>query len=92
MNKATLVDEVAEVIKTEPVWKAKKIIDLIFDTIKLSVSQGEKVHIAGFGIFYAKDRSARSGRNPKTGEIVQVQATRTPKFRAGEGFKRAMKA
>ena len=59
----------------------------MFDAIQEAVAQGEKVAITGFGVFEKVDRAARTGRNPSTGEPVEVKASSVPKFRPGSEFK-----
>ncbi|NJL01240.1 MAG: HU family DNA-binding protein [Spirulinaceae cyanobacterium RM2_2_10] len=86
MNKGELVDTVADKVDV-----TKKDIDLIigamFDSIMEAVSKGEKVVLVGFGSFEARDRRAREGRNPQTGEKIEIKATRVPVFSAGKLFK-----
>lgn len=72
--------------------QAEKIVDSTFDWITKMVAGGEKVLISGFGAFEAKKRHARLGINPRTGEKITIPETITPKFRAGKGLKRAVKA
>ncbi len=90
MNKAALVDKVNEVLGTTKV-QAESIVDLIFDSITTSLKAGNEVSVAGFGIFSAKQRAARSARNPRTGEMVKVAAMRVPKFRAAKALKDAVR-
>lgn len=90
MNKAALVEKVHEVLGTTKV-QAESIVDLVFDTITTSLKKGNEVSIAGFGIFSAKQRAARSARNPRTGEMVKVAAMKVPKFRAAKALKDAVK-
>jgi len=71
--------------------QAERIVDGIFDSIINTLKSGGEVSIAGFGIFSVKNRAARMARNPKTGESVNVSATRVPKFRASKGLKDAVK-
>ena len=56
----------------------------------MSLRKGDEVTLVGFGTFYASSRSARTGRNPKTGEAVEIKAARVPKFRAGKALKDAI--
>lgn len=72
--------------------EAERLVDGIFDGMVSSLKKGEEVSIAGFGIFSVKDRAARQARNPRTGEMVQVAATKVPKFRAAKGLKDAVKS
>lgn len=90
MNKAALVDIVHEALGTTKV-QAESIVDLVFDTITTSLKKNNEVSIAGFGIFSAKQRAARSARNPRTGEMVKVAAMKVPKFRAAKALKDAVK-
>ncbi|MDA8611295.1 HU family DNA-binding protein [Candidatus Pacebacteria bacterium] len=90
MNKAALVEKVHGVLGGTKV-DAEKAVDTVFDSIKASLKGGEEVSVAGFGIFEAKMRAARTARNPRTGEPIQVPAMRTPKFRAAKALKDAVK-
>ena len=90
MNKAALVDKVNEVLGTTKV-QAESVVDTIFDSITSTLKKGDEVSVAGFGIFSAKKRAARSARNPRTGEIVKVAAMNVPKFRAAKALKDAVK-
>jgi len=86
MNKADLVNLVAartELTKTD----VSLVIDAAIDTIIDSVVEGKKVSILGFGSFEPRDRSARQGLNPKTGEKIKIPAKRVPAFTAGKMFK-----
>jgi DNA-binding protein HU-beta len=90
MNKGELIDAVAR-NTGESKATAEKIINETLDTIVSGVVANGKVAITGFGTFEARDRAARTGRNPQTGEAIQVAATRVPAFKAGKGFKDAVK-
>ena len=90
MNKATIAESLHEKLGGSKA-EAERIVDGIFDGIKDALSNGEEVSIAGFGIFSARDRAARKARNPRTGETIDVAATRVPKFRAGKALKDAVK-
>lgn len=90
MNKMALVEAVQT--KLDCTKKtAEDAVETVFDTIIQTLSQGEEVSIAGFGVFLAKKRDARMGVNPRTGEKIQIKATTTPKFRAGKALKEAVK-
>ncbi len=91
MNKQALVELVHEKIGGTKV-QAEEIVNAMFDAIVATLSKGDEVSIAGIGIFSVKDRAARVARNPKTGEPVQVAATKVPKFRAAKALKEAVKA
>ena len=89
MNKGELVDVVAVqagVTKKE----ADEILTATLDVIKETVANGEKVSLIGFGAFEPRQRSAREGRNPKTGEKLTIPATTVPAFSAGKPFKAAV--
>ncbi|MDD5032934.1 MAG: HU family DNA-binding protein [Candidatus Pacebacteria bacterium] len=90
MNKASIVENVAAMTAGSKA-EAERIVDGIFDSIVSTLKKGEEVSIAGFGIFAVKARAARQARNPKTGEMVQVAATKVPKFRASKALKDAVK-
>ena len=91
MNKIELADAVA---KRTSISKSdcEKMVNSVFEVIKDALSAGGKVQIAGFGIFEVAERRARRGRNPKTGEEIDVPATVMPKFTARKGLKDAVKA
>ncbi len=90
MNKGELVDQVA--VRTG-LTKAQvsAAIDATLDTIVDSVVSGEKVSILGFGSFESRERSARQGLNPKTGEKIKIPAKKVPAFTAGKLFKDRVK-
>jgi DNA-binding protein HU-beta len=90
MNKAALVEKVHDVLGGTKV-DAEKVVDTVFDSIISALKNGDEVSIAGFGIFQAKMRAARTARNPRTGESISVPAMRTPKFRAAKALKEAVK-
>jgi DNA-binding protein HU-beta len=91
MNKQSLVDKVHEVLGGTKV-QAEEVVSTIFDTIVDSVASGTDVAIAGFGAFVPQDRAARTARNPRTGEPIQVAATTVPKFKVAKAFKDSVKA
>ncbi len=90
MNKAAIVDAVAEKLGGTKA-DAERAVDVMIDSIVDSLKKGDEVSIAGLGIFSAKMRAARTARNPRTGETVQVAAQRVPKFRAAKALKDAVK-
>lgn len=86
MNKGELVDKVAE--KAQVTKKqADLVLSAALDAIVDAVSVGDKVTLVGFGSFESRERKAREGRNPKTGDKMQIPATRVPAFSAGKLFK-----
>jgi DNA-binding protein HU-beta len=90
MNKADLVEAVFT--KQGGTKKsAEEAVETVFDTITKALAKGDEVAISGFGTFLSKKRQARTARNPRTGEAVQVPEMQVPKFRAGKGLKEAVK-
>lgn len=86
MTKTELIATIAEntgITKKD----AERVVNATFETIAAKLAAGEKVQIAGFGIFETKTREARTGRNPLTGETVQIAAKRAPVFKAGKALK-----
>ena len=65
-------------------------VSAVFDAIADALGQGESVTIAGFGTFIARDRAARQGRNPRTGEAIAIAASRTPSFKTGKTLRNAV--
>lgn len=90
MNKAELAQEVAKKTKLSKA-KAWDAINATFEAIKSSLRKGQKVSLVGFGSFSVKQRKARSGRNPKTGETIQIKACKVPAFKAGAELKKGLK-
>lgn len=90
MNKAAIVDAVNATLGTTKV-QAEQVVDTVIDTIINTMKKGEEVSIAGLGIFSVKKRAARTARNPRTGESIQVAAMNVPKFRAAKALKDAVK-
>ena len=86
MNKAELVTSVAE--KAEITKKdASAAIDAVFDTITDSLVNNDKVQLVGFGTFEVRERSERTGKNPRTGEKIIIPAAKVPAFKAGKALK-----
>jgi len=86
LTKAELVREVAE--KTGMTKKdTALLVNALFETIMDALSKGEKVQIAGFGIFEVKERAERVGRNPRTGEEIKIPPRKVPVFRVGKELK-----
>jgi DNA-binding protein HU-beta len=94
VNKTELTDKLADTSKLSKA-DAQRAIDALFDAdkglIARSLKRGDKVTITGFGTFETRKRSARMGRNPRTGERIHISASVTPNFRAGKGLKDAVK-
>ncbi|SFS33509.1 HU family DNA-binding protein [Marininema halotolerans] len=89
MNKAELIDQVAE-----SMGKTKKettlLVEAVLDSISEALRQGEKVSLIGFGNFEVRERAARTGRNPQTGEAIQIEASKVPAFKPGKQLKEAV--
>ena len=89
MNKKDLVKVIAE--KLEITQKAAgEQLDVILEVITEELANGGEVKLAGFGTFSVAERAAREGRNPATGETIQIAASRTPKFKAATALKAAV--
>ncbi len=86
MNKAELVDVVAERVGFTKKETAT-IVEAVLDEITRALSSGERVQLVGFGNFEIRERAARKGRNPQTGEAIQIKASRIPAFRAGKSLR-----
>ena len=90
MNKQAIIDQVHEAIGGTKA-QAEKAVEVIMESIVNTLKKGDEVSIAGLGIFSAKVRAARTARNPRTGETVNVPAMKVPKFRAAKALKDAVK-
>lgn len=90
MNKAAIIDAVHEKLGGTKA-DSERAVDVMIDSIVVSLKKGEEVSIAGLGIFSVKRRAARAARNPRTGETVQVPAMNVPKFRAAKALKDAVR-
>jgi len=88
MNKGDLVNEVAEVLNSKK--DAQAAVECIFSTITDSLSDEESVTLIGFGTFKVVSRAARKGRNPQTGEEMDIEARNVPKFVPGKNLKEAV--
>ncbi len=86
MNKGELVDAVAEKASVTK-KQADAVLSAALETIVDAVSSGDKVTLVGFGSFESRERKAREGRNPKTGDKMEIPATKVPAFSAGKLFK-----
>ncbi|SES87612.1 bacterial nucleoid protein Hbs [Oceanobacillus limi] len=90
MNKTELVSAVAE--KSELSKKdATAAVEAVFESISDSLKEGEKVQLIGFGNFEVRERAARTGRNPQTGEEIQIPASKVPAFKPGKQLKDLVK-
>jgi DNA-binding protein HU-beta len=86
MNKTELIAKVAELTDLSK-KDASKAVDAVFDAISDSLQGGDKVQLVGFGNFEVKSREARKGRNPQTGEEIDIPASKIPSFKAGKSLK-----
>jgi len=89
MNKNELIAQVADKTGASKA-DAGKAVDAVFDAITESLTSGEEVKIIGFGNFSVSHRAASEGRNPRTGDTIQIPASKAPKFKAGKGLKDAV--
>jgi len=90
INKSELTKEVAAKLNSKQ-NEAEKVIDALIESIKDNLAKGEKVQIIGFGSFEVRNRAARKGRNPQTGETLTIPATKVPAFKPGKALKDAVK-
>ncbi len=89
MNKAELIEAVSDAADL-PKSDATKAVDGVIDAITSSLKNGDQVTLVGFGTFLVRDRAARTGRNPRTGEAIQIAAAKVPGFKAGKALKDAV--
>ena len=89
MNKSDLINAVTTVVSTKK--EAQKAVDCVISSITKTLKKGEDVVLTGFGTFKVVNRKARKGRNPNTGEEIQIKASRAPKFTPGKALKEAVK-
>lgn len=90
-NKAELIDNVSAA--TDLTKKdATAAVEAVFESITDTLAKGEKVQVIGFGNFEVRERAARKGRNPQTGEEIQIPASKVPAFKAGKALKEAVKS
>jgi DNA-binding protein HU-beta len=90
MSKQEFVDKVAAAADLSK-KDAAAAVDAVLSTIESELKGGGEVAFTGFGKFHVADRGAREGRNPRTGETMQIAATKVPRFTAGSGLKKAIK-
>ncbi|WP_373751981.1 HU family DNA-binding protein [Jeotgalibaca porci] len=89
-NKAELIEKLAG--KTKLTKKeVTATVDALFEVIQETLASGEKVQVIGFGNFEVRERAARKGRNPQTGEEIQIEASKVPAFKPGKALKDAVK-
>ena len=89
MNKSELTEAVANEADLSKA-SAARAIDAVIDAITNTLKSGDQVAVAGFGTFLVRERSARTGRNPRTGETMEIKASKVPSFKAGKALKDAV--
>ena len=89
MNKGDLINEVAKVVSTKK--EAQEAVDCVLSSITKALKKGDTVTLIGFGTFKVTQRKARKGRNPQTGEEIDIKASKAPKFTPGKSLKEAVK-
>ena len=89
MNKGELIESVAAASGLTRA-DATKAVDAVLDSVTRTLAGGGSVSLVGFGTFSVKARAARMGRNPRTGEAIQIKASNVPGFKAGKGLKDAV--
>ena len=90
MNKTDLINAVAESAEISK-KDASKAIEAVFSTIQDALAAGDKVQLIGFGNFEVRERAARKGRNPQTGDEIEIAASKVPAFKPGKALKDAVK-
>ena len=89
MNKTDLINSVAEQADISK-KDASKAVDAVFDSITETLKKGDNIQLVGFGSFEVRERAARKGRNPQTGDEIEIPATKNPAFRPGKQLKDAV--
>ena len=89
MNKSELIDAIATSADLSKA-AASNALDATLTAIEEALAKGDQVTLVGFGTFSVKERAARTGRNPQTGEEIQISAAKVPSFKAGKGLKDAV--
>ncbi|WP_459499973.1 HU family DNA-binding protein [Bacillus sp. C1] len=90
MNKTELIKNVAQTAEISQ-KEASVVVQTVVESITNTLAAGEKVQLIGFGTFEVRERAARTGRNPQTGEEMQIAASKVPAFKAGKELKEAVK-
>lgn len=90
MNKGELASEISRKTKLSKA-KSLETLNAVFESIRSTLKKGQRVQLVGFGTFSVKQRKARLGRNPKTGEQIQIKARKVPAFSAGSELKNSLK-
>ena len=87
MKKSELVEQVKVKAHLASKKEAERAIAAVFDTIKEVLAAEDKIQVIGFGTFEVKERAARRGRNPRTGDVIEIPASKYPSFKPGKTFK-----
>ncbi|QVK20321.1 HU family DNA-binding protein [Mycoplasmatota bacterium] len=90
MNKIDLIAKISDNVHVSK-KDAELVLNATLTSITEALANGEKVSLTGFGSFETRQRAAREGRNPRTGEVIQISAQNTPAFKAGKALKDAVK-
>ncbi|MDF2715928.1 MAG: family DNA-binding protein [Paenibacillus sp.] len=86
MNKSELINKVAEISEISK-KDATKAVEAVFEAISEALQGGDKVQLVGFGNFEVRERSARKGRNPQTGQEIEIAASKVPSFKPGKALR-----
>ena len=89
MIKVDIINEVSATANITKV-KAEQAVEAVLDAMKNSMKRGERIELRGFGVFQVKPRKRGIGRNPRTGETIQIKASKVPAFKAGKALKDAV--
>lgn len=89
MNKSELIEAVAQSADLSKA-AATRAVDAVVDSVTRALKKGDQVTLVGFGTFTVRDRAARSGRNPRTGQTITIPASKVPGFKAGKALKDAV--
>jgi len=89
MIKADLISRISQELNI-PKQEAEEGVNLFFETIREAILKGEEIEIRGFGSFRFRNRTSRSGRNPRTGETIKIKASKVPTFKPGKALKDAV--
>lgn len=89
MNKSELIDAIADSAEISKAT-AGRALDAVLDSIATALKEGDSVSLVGFGVFAVKERAARTGRNPKTGDSIAIEAAKIPSFKPGKALKDAV--
>jgi len=89
MNKTELIDAVADQAELSKA-EAGRAVDAVISSVTKALKGGDTVTLVGFGTFQVRERAARTGRNPKTGDTIKIEASKNPAFKAGKALKDAV--